>query len=113
MLARPPQASQSMSRRRSARQSNTTTESRSYKDLTESSEPSHETPSVFLTGHDRISDADHVRLLNRLDSMNQPFRVEIVPLSLERRESGTLLDVQDDLFEERLAVEYKVESRKG
>jgi hypothetical protein len=36
----------------------------------------------------------------------------MLPKRKRRKRSGTLLDVQDDLFEERLAVKYKVEPRK-
>jgi hypothetical protein len=53
-----------------------------------------------------------MRLLDRLDSTDQPFKMNTVQLSQKRKRSGTRLQVQDGLFEERLAVQYKVEPGK-
>jgi hypothetical protein len=59
-----------------------------------------------------ISENDRVRLLDRLNSTDPPFRVNTVPLSLKRKRSGTSLEIQENLFEDRLAVMYKVEPKK-
>jgi hypothetical protein len=83
-----------------------------HKDPIELSKPSHETPLKSLTGPTAISEKDRVRLLDRLDFTDQPFRVNTEPLSRKRKRSGTRLQVQDDLFEERLAMKYKMEPRK-
>jgi hypothetical protein len=53
-----------------------------------------------------------MRLLGRLDSTDQPFKINTVQLSQKRKRSGTRLQVQDGMFEERLAVQYKVEPGK-
>jgi hypothetical protein len=76
----------------SKRQSGAITGSRFQKDPTKSLKPSHETPSKFSTRPAELLGGNRVALL--------------------RKRSYTLLDVQDDLFEERLAVKYKVEPRK-
>jgi hypothetical protein len=74
--------------------------------------PSLKTPSKFSAEPTKISEEDRARLLDRLDSTDQPFRVNTIPLSRKRKRNGTLLDVHDDLFEERLAVKYEVEPKK-
>jgi hypothetical protein len=52
-------------------------------------------------------------LLEYLDSTDQPFSVHMEPLLREetrkRKRRGTLLEVEENLFDERLAVKYKVE----
>jgi hypothetical protein len=50
-----------------------------------------------------------VSLLERLDSTDQPFSVHIAPLSRKRKWSDTPPQVQENVFDERLAVKYKVE----
>jgi hypothetical protein len=99
----------------SKRQSGAITGSRFQKDPTKSLKPSHETPSKFSTRPAELLGGNRVALLNCLGSTDPPFRVNMVQLSSNRKRrkrSYTLLDVQDDLFEERLAVKYKVEPRK-
>jgi hypothetical protein len=53
-----------------------------------------------------------VRLLHRLNSTDQPFRVNTVLRSPKGKRSGKLVRVQENLFDERLAVKYKVEPWK-
>lgn len=112
MHAKPSQTSRVIPARTSERQSSTITQSCSHKDPTETPEPSHGSFSRISTGPAEISEKNRVRLLHRLDSTDQPFRVNTVPLSRKRKRSGTRLQVQDDLFEARLAVQYKVEPEK-
>jgi hypothetical protein len=78
----------------------------------ESSESSLETLLKIPAEPAKISEKDRARLLNCLGSTDQPFRANTIPLSRKRKRSGTLLHVQNDLFEERLAMKYKVEPRK-
>jgi hypothetical protein len=79
------------------------------KDPTKVPESSRKMPSKSLTGPDELSETCPMRLLDRLDSTDQPFKINTIPLSRKRKRSGTRLQVQDGLFEERLAVQYKVE----
>lgn len=111
MHAKPSRISRVIPARTSERQSSTIAPC-SHKDQTETREPSHGSLSKILNGPAEISEKDRVRLLDRLDSTDQPFRVNTVPLSRKRKRSGTRLQVQDDLFEARLAVQYKVEPEK-
>jgi hypothetical protein len=71
-------------------------------------EHGHGTPSNSLTGPAEIPDKGRVRLLNRLDATDQPFKVRIVPLSRKRKRGDTKLQIQDDLLEARLAIQYRV-----
>jgi hypothetical protein len=79
-----------------------------HKDPTRSPESSRETPSKFSTGPARISDKDRVRLLHRLNSTDQPFRVNTVLRLPKGKRSGKLVRVQENPFDERLAVKYTV-----
>jgi hypothetical protein len=101
-----------MSRRTSARQLSAITGSCRHKDPTRSPESSRETPSKFSTGPARISDKDRVRLLHRLNSTDQPFRVNTILRSPKGKRSGKLVRVQENLFDERLAVKYTVKPWK-
>jgi hypothetical protein len=94
------------------RQSSAMTSLAIRKDPTKVPESSRKTPSKSLTGPDELSETCRMRLLDRLDSTDQPFKIDTVPLSRKRKRSGTRLQVQDGLFEERLAVQYKVEPGK-
>ena len=51
-------------------------------------------------------------LLERLDSTDQPFSVHIALLSRKRKRSDTPPQVQENVFDERLAVKYKVKPWK-
>jgi hypothetical protein len=51
-------------------------------------------------------------LLEHLDSTDQPFSVETVPLSRKRKRGDTKLQIQDDFLEARLAVQYRVEPKR-
>jgi hypothetical protein len=82
------------------------------KDPTKVPESRRKTPSKSLTGPDELSETCRMRLLGRLDSTDQPFKINTVQLSQKRKRSGTRLQVQDGMFEERLAVQYKVEPGK-
>lgn len=59
-----------------------------------------------------LSENDRSRLREWLEYTDRPFAVHTVPLSRKRKRTGTnQLQVQDDLFEERLSVQYEVKPR--
>jgi len=59
-----------------------------------------------------LSEEDRARLREWLEYTDRPFSVQTVPSSRKRKRSGTnQLQVQDDLFEERLSVQYEVKPR--
>lgn len=59
-----------------------------------------------------LSETDRSRLREWLEYTDRPFAVHTVPLSRKRKRTGTTqLQVQDDLFEERLSVQYEVKPR--
>lgn len=59
-----------------------------------------------------LSEEYRTRLRDWLDHTDNPFAVHTVPLSRKRkRNSVNQLQVQDDLFQERLAVQYEVKPR--
>jgi len=59
-----------------------------------------------------LSDNDRVRLRDWLEYTDRPFSVHTVPLTRKRKRTATNpLLVQDDLFEERLSVQYEVKPR--
>lgn len=59
-----------------------------------------------------LSEKDRVRLRDWLEYTDRPFSVHTVPLTRKRKRNGTNpLLVQDDLFEERLSVQYEVKPR--
>lgn len=59
-----------------------------------------------------LSEKDRMRLREWLEVTDRPFQVRTVPLSRKRkRQNVNQLQTQDDLFEERLAVQYEVKPR--
>lgn len=66
------------------------------------------TPSVQPA---ELSDADRVNLREWLEHTDRPFEVYTVPLSRKRKRADAQLQLQDDLFEDRLAVQYEVKPR--
>lgn len=69
-------------------------------------------PTAQPTQPAELSEADRSRLREWLEYTDQPFSVHTVPLSKKRKRTGiNQLQVQDDLFEERLAVQYEVKPR--
>jgi hypothetical protein len=59
-----------------------------------------------------LSEEDRLRLREWLEYTERPFAVHTVPLSKKRKRTGTnQLQLQDDLFEERLSVQYEVKPR--
>lgn len=59
-----------------------------------------------------LSENDRSRLREWLEYTDRPFSVHTVPLSRKRKRTGAnQLQVQDDLFEERLSVQYEVKPR--
>jgi len=59
-----------------------------------------------------LSEDDRSRLREWLEYTDRPFSVHTVPVSRKRKRTGTnQLQLQDDLFEERLAVQYEVKPR--
>jgi hypothetical protein len=84
----------------------------SHEDATQSPALSHETLSDLSSRPGEISGEHCVSLLERLDSTDQPFSVHIAPLSRKRKRSDIPPQVQENVFDERLAVKYKVEPWK-
>jgi hypothetical protein len=74
---------------------------------------SHETLSDLSSRPGEILGEQRVGLLERLNFTDQPFSVRIAPLSRKRKRSDTLPQVQENVFDERLAVKYKVEPWKA
>lgn len=59
-----------------------------------------------------LSEKDRTRLRQWLEVTDRPFEVHTVPLSRKRkRKSGYELQTQDDMFEDRLALQYEVKPR--
>jgi hypothetical protein len=59
-----------------------------------------------------LSEEYRTRLRDWLDHTDDPFAVHTVPLSRKRkRTNANQLQVQDDLFQERLTVQYEVKPR--
>jgi hypothetical protein len=110
MLARQP--SRHLSSRMSACLLNVTPGSCSHEDAIQSPTLSNETPSDLSSRAGEILGEHRVGLLKRLDSTDQPFNVHIAPLSRKRKRSDTPPQVQENVFDERLAVKYKVEPWK-
>jgi hypothetical protein len=110
MLFRQP--SRSMLRRMSACLPSATPGSRSHEVATQSPALSHETLSDLSSRPGEILGEHRVRLLERLNSTDQPFSVHITPLSRKRKRSDTPSQVQENVFDERLAVKYWVEPWK-
>jgi hypothetical protein len=100
------------SRRMSACLLSATPGSCSHEDATQSPAPSHETPSDLSSRPGEISGEHRVSLLERLDSTDQPFSVHIAPLSRKRERSDTPPQVQENVFDKRLVVKYKVDPWK-
>ena len=70
------------------------------------------TPTSLPSQPAELSEGDRVRLREWLEYTDQPFSVHTVPLTRKRKRNGTnALLVQDDLFEERLSVQYEVKPR--
>lgn len=98
--------------RMSARLLSATPGSCSHDVATQSPALSHETLSDLSSRPGEILGEHRVSLLERLDSTDQPFSVRIAPLSRKRKRSDTLPQVQEYVFDERLAVKYWVEPWK-
>ena len=96
----------------SARLLSATPGSSSHEGATQSPALSHETISDLPSRPGEILEEHRVSLLERLDSTDQPFSVHIAPLSRKRKRSDTLPQVQENVFDERLAVKYKVKPWK-
>jgi hypothetical protein len=59
-----------------------------------------------------LSASDRLKLRDWLEHTDRPFGVHTVPLSRKRkRTAANQLQVQDDLFEDRLTVQYEVKPR--
>lgn len=69
-------------------------------------------PAAHTAQPAELSAEYRTRLRDWLDNTDDPFKVHTVPLSRKRkRNSANQLQVQDDLFEERLTVQYEVKPR--
>jgi hypothetical protein len=110
MLSR--QLSPRIPHRMSARLPSATPGSCSHEGATQSPALSHETLSDLLSRPGEILGEHRLRLLERLDSTDQPFSVHIAPRSRKRKRRDTPPQVQENVFDERLAVKYKVEPWK-
>lgn len=74
--------------------------------------PNLKSPTTQSTQPAELSEKDRRRLREWLEVTDRPFQVRTVPLSRKRkRQSVNQLQTQDDLFEERLAVQYEVKPR--
>ena len=59
-----------------------------------------------------LSDDDRILLRDWLEHTDRPFEVQTVPVSRKRkRGNASQLQVQDDLFEDRLSIKYEVKPR--
>jgi hypothetical protein len=59
-----------------------------------------------------LSEEYRTRLRDWLDHTDNPFAVHTIPLSRKRKRNNVnQLQVQDDLFQERLTVQYEVKPR--
>ena len=102
-----------MLRRMSACLPSATPGSLSHEAATSSPALSHDTLSDLPSRPDEILGEHRVSLLKRLDSTDQPFSVQIAPLSRKRKRSDTPPQGQENVFDERLAVKYRVEPWKA
>jgi len=69
-------------------------------------------PTTHTAQPAELSEEYRMRLRDWLDHTDNPFAVHTVPLSRKRkRNSVHQLQVQDDLFQERLNVQYEVKPR--
>jgi hypothetical protein len=91
---------------------NATPGSCSHEDATQSPALSHETLSDLSSRPGEILGEHRVSLLERLDSTDQPFSMHSAPLSRKRKRSDTTMQVQENAFDKRLAVKYKVKPWK-
>jgi hypothetical protein len=69
-------------------------------------------PAAPFTQPAELSASDRAKLLDYLERTDRPFGVHTVPLSRKRKRTGAnQLYVQDDLFQDRLTVQYEVKPR--
>ena len=70
------------------------------------------TPSTQVSQPAELSDDDRILLRDWLEHTDRPFEVQTVPVSRKRkRGNASQLQVQDDLFEDRLSIKYEVKPR--
>lgn len=70
------------------------------------------TPSTQPSQPAELSDNDRTRLREWLEHTDRPFEVRTVPQSRKRKRTpANQLQVQDDLFEDKLAIQYEVKPR--
>jgi len=101
-----------MPHRMSARLLSATPGSFSHEDAIQSPALSHETLSDLSSRSGEILGEHRASLLERLYSTDQPFSVHIAPLSRKRERGDAPPQVQENVFDGRLAVKYKVEPWK-
>lgn len=69
-------------------------------------------PAVHISQPAELSEEYRTRLRDWLDHTDNPFAVHTVPLSRKRKRNNVnQLQVQDDLFQERLTVQFEVKPR--
>jgi hypothetical protein len=69
-------------------------------------------PAAHASQPAELSEEYRTRLRDWLDHTDNPFAVHTVPLSRKRKRNNVnQLQVQDDLFQERLTVQYEVKPR--
>jgi len=67
---------------------------------------------VHISQPAELSEEYRTRLRDWLDHTDNPFAVHTVPLSRKRKRNNVnQLQVQDDLFQERLTVQFEVKPR--
>jgi hypothetical protein len=72
----------------------------------------HMLPTTYITQPGELSKVSRARLRDWLEYTENPFKVHTVPLSRKRRRNNVRqLQVQDGLFQERLAVQFEVQPR--
>jgi hypothetical protein len=58
-----------------------------------------------------LSEEYRTRLRDWLNDTDYPFEVRTVPLSRKRKRNNNQLQIQEDLFQDRLTVQYEVKPR--
>lgn len=73
--------------------------------------PDHSTLKSPTAQPAELSESDRQRLRQWLDLTDRPFAVQTIPASRKRKRGANQLQVQDDIFEDRLSVQYEVKPR--
>jgi hypothetical protein len=91
---------------------NSTLKSESRKSTPATTSKARKSPAAHASQPAELSEEYRTRLREFLDHTEHPFAVHTVPLSRKRkRNNANQLQVQEDLFQERLTVQYEVKPR--